>query len=367
MSERTPLNGIEREYYEIEDEDGYDKPLSTKTKIIFGILGLIVSIGALYMFIIYLPDMFIPKATKLEEISLIKEIDVEFVPMKLQELTKVENQLENQSRKRPVERLLLVGDIHGHYNEFKALLKKMKYNKKTDYLLVLGDFISKGPDSFKVLNFLIDNNIDCIIGNHEYDILNNYADYHRIESPRFNSSTNGVPKYSINSNFNNDPDYLLAKKLKPKHVKYINKCSVIKKLWDRPLETLLGDSYGAGHGIAVHAGIRWDLPLQEQDPIDNIEMRYYLKPYFNETSSEPNENTVGWPRIYNHKQEELNFVNQTVVFYGHNARKGLNLKAFTNGIDTGCDGGNKLTGLVLHLQQLHKDTYLKQEVIQVDC
>ena len=35
----------------------------------------------------------------------------------------------------------------------------------------------------------------------------------------------------------------------------------------------VGDGADYSQGIAVHAGIRPDLPLDQQDPIDNLEMR----------------------------------------------------------------------------------------------
>lgn len=369
MGERTALNSKQQSPYILEEEYVDYEPYSTKTKVILLVVGSLIGIVTLYIFIFLLPALFIPEATALSEIVKVSELNSVLVPLKRSFYYPIES-IDNSGKdndakhgKRKVERLLLVGDIHGHYKEFRKLLQKMKFDKKTDHLLVLGDFISKGPDSLKVLDYLIDNNIDCILGNHEYDILNNYANFHRVEFPDFNSTD-----VEISSGFNSDPDYLLAKKLQPKHVKYINQCSIIKKLWDHPLGTSTdGRPLGVGHGIAVHAGIRWDLPLEEQDPLDNLQMRYYVEPFYNQTASEPNEDTIAWSKIYNSKQKNLDLVDQTRVFYGHDARKGLNINPFTNGIDSGCDVGKKLTGLVLHRQDQLHEIKLEQNVVQVGC
>eukprot|EP00461_Guttulinopsis_vulgaris_P006998 UN07042 len=44
-----------------------------------------------------------------------------------------------------VQRLLLIGDIHGCYDELIMLLQKEMYNPSTDMLILLGDLVGKGP------------------------------------------------------------------------------------------------------------------------------------------------------------------------------------------------------------------------------
>jgi protein phosphatase len=47
-------------------------------------------------------------------------------------------------------RLIVMSDIHGGFNLYKKLIEKVKLEKK-DYLILLGDFIEKGPRSKKLL------------------------------------------------------------------------------------------------------------------------------------------------------------------------------------------------------------------------
>ncbi|QJC35645.1 symmetrical bis(5'-nucleosyl)-tetraphosphatase [Enterobacteriaceae endosymbiont of Donacia sparganii] len=66
-----------------------------------------------------------------------------------------------------------IGDIHGHYNEFISLLKKINFNYKKDQLWITGDLISRGPDSIKVLYFLysIKKSIKLVLGNHDLYLI----------------------------------------------------------------------------------------------------------------------------------------------------------------------------------------------------
>jgi protein phosphatase len=43
-------------------------------------------------------------------------------------------------------RILSVSDLHGGFTLFKQLLKKVNYNPEEDYLVILGDFLEKGPE-----------------------------------------------------------------------------------------------------------------------------------------------------------------------------------------------------------------------------
>lgn len=50
----------------------------------------------------------------------------------------------------PNGRVIIIGDIHGCYDEFIELLEKVEYDKKTDNLVLVGDLVNKGPYSHKV-------------------------------------------------------------------------------------------------------------------------------------------------------------------------------------------------------------------------
>lgn len=51
-----------------------------------------------------------------------------------------------------MQRTLIISDIHGELKLFNKLLKKIKYNADKDQLILLGDYIDRGPDSKGVLD-----------------------------------------------------------------------------------------------------------------------------------------------------------------------------------------------------------------------
>lgn len=61
-----------------------------------------------------------------------------------------------------------ISDIHGEYNLFIKLLKKINFNDN-DTLYICGDIIDKGSDSIKLIKFISNQkNMFAIMGNHEY-------------------------------------------------------------------------------------------------------------------------------------------------------------------------------------------------------
>jgi serine/threonine protein phosphatase 1 len=69
-----------------------------------------------------------------------------------------------------------IGDIHGCLKTFQAILKQINYSKG-DELILLGDYVDRGPDSKGVFDFIFElleagHNIVCLRGNHEQILLN---------------------------------------------------------------------------------------------------------------------------------------------------------------------------------------------------
>jgi hypothetical protein len=62
---------------------------------------------------------------------------------------------------------IVVGDIHGCYDEFQELCRLVKFGAR-DALVTVGDFLDRGPDSWKVASFFRDvPNAFSVLGNHE--------------------------------------------------------------------------------------------------------------------------------------------------------------------------------------------------------
>lgn len=393
MSESTQL--LKNPYEEEEDELEFN--LSHRSKVLLYAFGSLSVLITGWFFCFYLPALFIPPSIQLHGIVKLAKLNVSLGVLDDERVTELMGKAEEAraindntgyeptgyepSGLPSVERIIMIGDVHGHYDEFKQLLHKVKYNSATDHLLVLGDFISKGPDSFKMLDYLIENEVDCVLGNHEYYILQNYAQFHGLASPYFvngvvaddKDSAHSIKPNLIGDGFNSDPEFLLAKKLQPHHVKYINKCAIIKELGPMPLLKgslttfkRSGSSYKTSPGVAVHAGLRWDLALNEQNPQENFEIRLYLKPFYNETTNDPlTPNSVSWSKIFNKKQKESE--TPVIVYYGHDARRGLDLKRFTKGLDSGCDKGDSLTAMVFWNEKTKRGVLHREAIFDVDC
>ncbi len=78
-------------------------------------------------------------------------------------------------------RLFAISDIHGCFRPFYELVVKVIELKKDDRLILLGDYIDRGPQSKEVIDFIIDlkkNGFDVtpLTGNHEQMMIESYFD-----------------------------------------------------------------------------------------------------------------------------------------------------------------------------------------------
>ncbi|MDM7862389.1 metallophosphoesterase [Staphylococcus borealis] len=68
------------------------------------------------------------------------------------------------------ERILVVSDIHGHRKALVSLLKAVNFNARKDQLVLMGDYVNNGPDSFgtlKLVKRLKRRGARALAGNHE--------------------------------------------------------------------------------------------------------------------------------------------------------------------------------------------------------
>ena len=69
-------------------------------------------------------------------------------------------------------RIISIGDIHGHYDKAVELWEKIRFNDGEDLLIFHGDYIDRGAESVRTLQFvksLVESheNIIALKGNHE--------------------------------------------------------------------------------------------------------------------------------------------------------------------------------------------------------
>jgi len=199
-----------------------------------------------------------------------------------------------------MQKIFVVGDIHGCFDKLCALMDKIPLNDKQDQLIFIGDYIDRGSSSFDVVKYLIDlkkrvPGTIFIKGNHE-DMLQNYLD----GSDRFTYQLNGgqqtLDEYLIRSD-NKD-----AFPIPPEHLEFFNSLQLYYQT----------DDY-----IFVHAGLRKKVPLESQDKMDLLWIRDEFI------------------------HSDFNFGKR--VIFGHTPFKEPLLQANKIGIDTGAVYGNLLT------------------------
>ncbi|HEU6435014.1 TPA: metallophosphoesterase [Streptococcus pneumoniae] len=110
-------------------------------------------------------------------------------------------------------KLFAISDIHGHYNEFIKSLNKIDLSDKQSKLILFGDYIDNGHQSFQVISKIIEleelhpNQIITLLGNHEEW----FYDWLILENPTSSSFSETIKSffspeeltYILKSNVNN--------------------------------------------------------------------------------------------------------------------------------------------------------------------
>lgn len=135
-------------------------------------------------------------------------------------------------------RRIVIGDIHGHYDALITLLEAVAPGKE-DQVYFLGDLIDRGPQSAQVVEFVLQNNYPCLLGNHEEMLLDVVA--------------NGATSVEVYQGWLYSGGHATI-------ASYNNKIPQEHIDWIKTLPTYmdLGDVW------LVHAGVDPDLPLEKQ-------------------------------------------------------------------------------------------------------
>jgi serine/threonine protein phosphatase 1 len=137
------------------------------------------------------------------------------------------------------QRRIIIGDVHGHYNTLQNLLDAIAPNQDEE-VYFLGDLIDRGPDSAKVVDFVMNSGYGCVRGNHEEMLLQIIEQGIDVEDLIYAWLYNGG-QATLTSYKNNIPT---------EHIKWLQ---------NLPMYLDLGDLW------LVHAGLNPDLTLEEHD------------------------------------------------------------------------------------------------------
>ena len=252
------------------------------------------------------------------------------------------------------DRLIFVGDVHGCHDELSALVTKLSFNPTTDHLIFTGDLIAKGPDSSAVLSTAMSLDASSVRGNHEDRVL---------------LSLTHLEEHASAPSKKEDKHTRFARELPAAQIEYIQSFPVILDVGIIP---------GLGRTLVVHAGLTPGVALQKQDPFMCMNMRSIdLSTQFgSELRAAPGHRDmkgglVDWERIWRYyerkivpgrlkEQDKQAFTEtgmkpeqreawegHTTIIYGHDSKRGLNLREWSRGLDSGCVNGGSLTALVV--------------------
>jgi bis(5'-nucleosyl)-tetraphosphatase (symmetrical) len=210
----------------------------------------------------------------------------------------------------PQGRMVFVGDIHGCIDEFDALLKKIRYNRQNDVLVLVGDLVNKGYDSISVVKRAMELGAHCVLGNHDAALIA------RCDHIREGEIDPNVPPHS------HDPVTATAVNLPRECYKFLTSLPHI----------ILVPQFDV---VCVHAGVNPKLPIDGQNLWELLHMRRVL-PNGRVTDAQ----LGGDPWATRWKGP------QTIIF-GHDAKTGLQKHQFAIGLDTGCCYGGDLTAYIL--------------------
>jgi diadenosine tetraphosphatase ApaH/serine/threonine PP2A family protein phosphatase len=201
-----------------------------------------------------------------------------------------------------VGRTIVVGDIHGCYDELSELLERAAL-RSDDRVVSVGDLIVKGEKNREVLDlFMSDKRFSAVLGNHDLKLLR----YWKGETVS----------------------------LKKAHQ---NALSELEVEWKRYADYLdsLPLIIDLGTHVVVHAGLRPGVSLEEQSVKDLTELRT-LGP--DRTSREG----TPWYEVYD---------GEKVVLFGHWPAAAPRRAPRAIGLDTGCVYGYQLTALIIETHE----------------
>ena len=200
-------------------------------------------------------------------------------------------------------RTIVVGDLHGCYDELLDLLDKVSFGSE-DRLICVGDLITKGPKNREVLDrFMSDPQFTAVIGNHDLALRRRW---------------NGE-KFKLKPS--QKPTHKELKKDKERYVPFLNQ---------------LPFTIDLGTHLVVHAGLRPGVELYSQTTEDMTELR---------SLGEDRASRKGPPWYDAYDGEKI-------ILFGHwpaaEPRRGK--KAI--GLDTGCVYGGQLTAYIVETGEL---------------
>jgi serine/threonine protein phosphatase 1 len=200
-------------------------------------------------------------------------------------------------------RTIVVGDIHGCYDELMDLLDQLSVGS-SDRIVSVGDLITKGPKNREVLElFMSDSRFETVIGNHDLALRRHWSGEDLELKPS---------QKEANRELKHDRDRFL------------------------PFLNSLPFTIDLGHHLVVHAGLRPAVELHSQTTKDLTQIR---------TLGEDPESKDGTPWYDVYEGDKF-------VLFGHWPAAEPRRGKMALGLDTGCVYGYRLTAYTIETGDL---------------
>lgn len=200
------------------------------------------------------------------------------------------------------ERTIVIGDLHGCYEEARDLLDKCNISSN-DKVIFLGDCIDRGPKNRECVELAMSHR--SILGNHE-------------------------EKHLI---YRNNPDMQMSEvhtktrnELSNEHLNYFESLPLFIRI-------------PASNAVAVHAGVLPDLPIENQPPHTLLHCQNIKPP--DRKSYWPSKAPAGYKHWVNY------WTGPERIIFGHTVLSKPLVSEWAVGIDTGCVFGHTLTAVIL--------------------
>ena len=204
-------------------------------------------------------------------------------------------------------RLVIVGDVHGCYDELVELLEKCHVQDGNILVVFVGDLVNKGPKNAAVIKLVRRLGAYCVRGNHDEVVLREWQRYQ--EGAQMRREFNWLTELS-----QDDLDWMFG-------LPY----------------TIFMPSRKI---IVVHAGLVPNVPIEEQD----LDCLIHVRDVFYDTSKsawvgskKSTPESKPWASVWTGPDH---------VYFGHDARRLFQDYEFATGLDTGCVYGGSLTAVI---------------------
>jgi len=215
-------------------------------------------------------------------------------------------------------RQIAISDIHGCALTFRRLVEDVVQLSESDHLLLLGDYIDRGPDSRSVIDYIFELQeagfeVTCLKGNHEDMILQSRFDQSYFDMWFVNGGEATLNSFGVQETMNEIPS-----------------------LYWHFFNDLLPYSEVEG-GILVHAGLNFS----KEDPFSDLRSMLWIRHWYDSVRPE--------------------WLDNRIVVHGHTPMRRAviegNLDALDEklvlGIDSGCYAYGDLCAFDLTNRQLY--------------